>query len=146
MHRNRPTRIIGGIVGALVMSVLFLKALADVSGYASFLFNLLPEPFRRFAASGNGILFLMLIGFACLWWSVRHPSEAPDVASLHESNTRLQNTIATQQDSVAALKLELIAIQPRRLSESQQEILRARLGPYSQPGYQIFIDYGKGGD
>lgn len=53
------------------------------------------------------------------------PDDDADVASLHQANTRLQNTIAEQNDKILALERDA----PRHLKDDARRIITERLRP-----------------
>ena len=122
MATNKVTRIAGGLIGAGAVTVLFLKALADAASYAGFLFDILPEPIRRFVASPNGTLVLLLAGFGLLFWAIKQPANDQTLPShelafqqLREENDRLQRKIAALEQQ-----------QPRSLSSDQSRMISER--------------------
>jgi hypothetical protein len=67
--------------------VALLRALFDAYGHVSTFLNFLPKPVARFITSPDGTIFLVVAGFALLWWAIRHPVKAvaPKIEIGHRS-------------------------------------------------------------
>jgi hypothetical protein len=130
-------RIGGAIVATAMLGVLFLRALADVSSYAEFLYAHLPLAIQRFATNGSGILTLLLAGFVGLWWALRSTPET-DLASLYEANTQLRNQVTDLQEQLKQRHLtdeQIRAIS--RVSRAGLQELRDSLKAKGWPEHEV---------
>lgn len=120
--------------GSVVLAYLFFRAAADAFGYVGIALHLLPAGAQAFVASPEGTLFLLAVGVGVIWWGVRHPKEAPDVSSLHEAHTRLQNATAKQRDEISRLteQVEVLTVErPRVITADQSREIATRLKAWS---------------
>ena len=121
MRSTRLAQLFAAIIGAGGLVVLFIRAAFAAFGDVGTVLKLLPLPVAKFVSTPDGTLFLLLFGVGVIWWAVRHPLEAPDVASLHVANTRREGEIAVLRKQLG-----------RRLSAEQKEILRRHLEPLTK--------------
>lgn len=135
--RSRPSSLvtwITGVGGVLLIAYNVLDAYTTVLGFTS------PRILQLF---GTPMAWLLLfVCFCTLWWQLKHPDEPAvdgvvyrEVIKLRQENENLRRTI----DDLA----------PRRLTESQQALIRARLSPIiaqAGRGPQISIFWTGAGD
>lgn len=114
---RRPSAIVAwatGVAGVLLVAYNLLGAYTTLLGFAS------PQLLRTFGTPAAWLL--LFICFCTLWWQLRHP-ETPavdgvvyrEMMRLRQENEQLRQTV----ESIA----------PRRLTDSQRNLIRARLAP-----------------
>ncbi|HUP59987.1 MAG TPA: hypothetical protein VNA69_06170 [Thermoanaerobaculia bacterium] len=103
-------QVVGGSIGAGAVVLLGVRAAFAAFGDVGSFVKLLPLPFVKFISTPEGTLFLLLFGFGLIWWGVRHPREAPDVAAV-----------------ISDLRADIVRLGGRSLTLEQRSIVLRRL-------------------